>query len=370
MKNVIKLALLSVIIGILSSCTPEVETPVYGDYEKGIYILNQGVFGANGATISYFNPETNEVTDSIFYKVNARGLGDVLQSMVIVDNKAFVVLNNSLKVEVIDLTTFESLAVIAGEEITYPRYIVDGGNGKVYLSNGTFGGTVIAINVETFAIDHVIPVGNGPEKLYCKDNLLYVPNSGYYDAVNYTNVSDSTMSIIDLNTNTVSKLVQLEAKNPKAITSDDNDNIWVLCQGVVGYDASYNASLITEAKLVAYNMETKSVSHSIIIVPIGSTATPANLERNDAGNKLFYGAGFGFEGIYNFDVHTLTVSTEPITPWAENGFSIDPLNGNIWALGDNGTNGTLTVYSNDGLESEIKNKIVGRYPGEVIFNRQ
>ena len=52
-----------------------------GDYSSGIFVVNEGPFGGTG-TISWYNPATGEVQDSIFEKANnGAKLGQFVQSL-------------------------------------------------------------------------------------------------------------------------------------------------------------------------------------------------------------------------------------------------------------------------------------------------
>ena len=81
--------------------------PENGNYSKGVFILNEGGFNSANAEITYFDPtkdvSTTNPIQEIFKTANAGAqLGSVGQSMYFKGNKAYIVLNVSNKVEVVD----------------------------------------------------------------------------------------------------------------------------------------------------------------------------------------------------------------------------------------------------------------------------
>ena len=47
--------------------------------ERGLFIVNEGMFQYGNATLSYYDPETKTVENEVFHRANAFKLGDVAQ---------------------------------------------------------------------------------------------------------------------------------------------------------------------------------------------------------------------------------------------------------------------------------------------------
>src|SRR5689334_14185546 len=101
-------------------------------FDDGIFVVNEGNFQDADGTISHINADNGKVTQDIFGAVNnGLALGDVVQSMVIDDDLAYVVVNNSNKIEVADAESFKSSYTIT--DLALPRYFTTL-NGKGYVT--------------------------------------------------------------------------------------------------------------------------------------------------------------------------------------------------------------------------------------------
>lgn len=100
----------------------------YGEVEEfdvtgtGLFVCNEGNFQYSNGTLSYYNPETNEVRNEVFFRANGFRLGDVVQSMTMHDNKGWIVVNNSHVIFAIDPNTFKEVGRI--ENLTSPATFI------------------------------------------------------------------------------------------------------------------------------------------------------------------------------------------------------------------------------------------------------
>jgi hypothetical protein len=131
MKNLIKIAVLYLTV---VSCT---KTPVSPSENLsvggGVFILNEGNFRGNNGSLSFYSYDSIKIFNDIYYTVNGQTLGDVPNAMVIKGDKAYIVVNNSGKVEVIDQTTIQSKATIKG--LISPRNLAVINDNKAYVSS-------------------------------------------------------------------------------------------------------------------------------------------------------------------------------------------------------------------------------------------
>lgn len=86
-------------------------------------VLNEGLLNTNAGALSVVYRDSTVVVDA-FQDVNHRPMGDVAQSVTLINGKYFVAMNNSKKVEILDPVTFRSLGTILYKQAGYPRQIV------------------------------------------------------------------------------------------------------------------------------------------------------------------------------------------------------------------------------------------------------
>lgn len=204
----------------------------------GMYLLNEGNMGSNKCTLDYLdlsgNTETVHYYRNIYAERNpstVKELGDVGNDLKIHDNKLWMVINCSNKVEV---ATADSCRRLAKIDIPNCRYIAFDDNyayvssyvGPVQISTNTQLGRVYKIDTRTYQKVDSIEVGYQPEELCIIGNKLYVANSGGYRIPQY----DHTISIIDLSAFKEEKKIDV-ADNLHRCRADHYNQLWVSSRG-------------------------------------------------------------------------------------------------------------------------------------------
>ena len=148
-----------------------------GSFSSGIFVINEGNFLSDDGSISFIDSE-GVVQNDIFSENNALlPLGDVVQSMYLWDTTAFILVNNSNKIEVVDGDEMTVLHTIS--DVSLPRYMVSEGDYGYISEWVSFSdrGRISILDLNTYEILDTINVGFGAEALVIRDNKLYVSNN-------------------------------------------------------------------------------------------------------------------------------------------------------------------------------------------------
>lgn len=139
---------------------------------RGLYVLNEGAFGANNASLWHVAPDWETVTPTVYQAAAGRGLGDTGQSLLINGQRLYIVVNGTSTLEVLDLGSGE-LTLIASLDLAgaSPRYAVVL-DGKAYVSSWALSGLLV-IDLGTLAVVDTIAVGGLPEDVQVLAGLVY-----------------------------------------------------------------------------------------------------------------------------------------------------------------------------------------------------
>ncbi len=361
MKNTFLKLFSLLIIAATTSCStddvnnePIIIPPPLGTYENGIFILNEGGFGSSNSSVSFLD-EAGIVSNSIYNQVTGANLGDVAQSMGFNGDNAYIIVNNSGTVEVVNRNTFERVATVT-TSISNPRFIVFNGD-KGYISNwgdptNPADDYIAVLNLETNLIEATIPVAEGPEKLLVISGKLYVAQKGGF---NYGN----TVSVINLNSQTVTNEIEV-ADVPDAIVLEGG-KLYVMCSGKAAFTGDE-----TLAKIFRINPLDNTVETSLTFPEF---THPSYLEADNG--SLFY---LLESDVYSLSPANFQLSNNPLfSPTSDGlqvlyGFGIN--NGQFYIADakDFSSNGEVFVYNSSGIISTRFN--VGINPNSFYFDNE
>lgn len=337
----------------ISSCSDDDDNTsgTLSQTEKGCYVLNTGNWGGNDASLQYYDYASGLATpadaqSNIFAFENGTLLGDLAQDMLWIEDKLFVTVSGSQKLEILDEN---------GKRICEPYlYTTEGASPRMLATDGKFvyvtnyDGNVYVYNASTAEYVKKIAVGTRPEGISYIDGYLVVNNAGELYAYN------GTLSVIELKSGDKK---EYNLVNPYTAS--------VVCNGDVYIIDSGNYSDIP-SKVYRYNVaEAKTEELNFSASAIAAYEDKLLYVNNAWSYEI---NNYVTSPLYSYD--TVTGESKELLP-AEamtniNSLSVNPDNGDIYiGYAQYGVLGTMRVYNINGYEKGIFT--VGYYTAGAYF---
>lgn len=326
--------LLSASVLTISCSKPEktISTPQPDENKKGVFICNEGNFMSDNSSLSFYNPETKNINNNIFYNTNKVPLGDVTFSMTIRDTIGYIVVNNSGHIYAISTNSFKALGTIKG--LTSPRYMKVFNETKAYVTDIS-SNSITIINPQNYSVTGYINVEGTTEEIAQIGDYAYVTNWSY----------GNKLYKIDIRTDKLVATLEVPLQ-PSGVVADKNGKLWVLSDGSYeGSPVGYENSYLTKVDPTSFTIE-----KSLKFKSLDSWAS--KLTINATGDMLYYidwawGSEEVINGAYKMSINDEELPSQPFIKGAESVF---------YALGINPANNDLYISHTPTYGS----------PGEVI----
>ena len=346
------------------SCKEPEPIPPKGAYDGGYFVLNEGQFTHDNASLSFIKEDFSEREDSVYYKNNdQQPLGDVAQSMMANGDKLYILVNNSNKIIVADRWNMKREAEMVSH-IRSPRYMVKVSDRYALVSNWgeVFDANwadveddyVAWVDMENDVVTDTLHTDLGPNQMVFVGGNVYVSISG-------VGMSRNKVSVIDPAAKRHITDIQV-GDRPADIIKDNNDNVWVVCSGNEAWTGNETAG-----HLVRIDPATNSVA---LDLNFQTTEHPRFMVYDSEGDRLFY--------IVNNQLYEMPVSATALPAQAFIDLSGDVTvpyglyyhDGYLFVTDakDFASPGTVTVYD-AGTGQKVGSFDAGFLPNNVLYNK-
>ncbi|NUM31921.1 MAG: hypothetical protein HUU47_06320 [Bacteroidetes bacterium] len=311
---------------------------------EGFFLTNEGTFGLGNASLYFINlkDESKNTNSDLFYAANGRKCGDVLQSINLIGENLWLVINNSGKIEVINSENLKTVQTI--KNFKSPRYTLKVNEEKVYVSD-LYSNAISIVNSNNFTKVGEIKCSGWTEEMILVNNKVWV-----------TNHNSNYVYIINPETDKISDSLEI-AWGGSSIIYDNSNKIWVLCSGDATKNKTGGLFCIDEKKM---KIEKKILFDKPDFNPI-------RLKFNKENDSFL----FVYKGIYKFSKYANSLPSNPIIAEKKGssfyGLTVDKTNGNILIAdaGDYLSSGQILVYSPTG--HFIKSYKAGIIPSDFFW---
>lgn len=320
-------AIFAIVLLFTISCRnddPIVEPQPKGAYENGVIMANEGNFGSPTASVSFISNDFLTVENNIYSNNNAgAALGDVLQSIGFEGDNAYLILNNSNKIEIVNRYSFKKVGTVT-TQLSQPRYIAFAAN-NYYVTNSS--GSSKFVNVYSTATNTFvkkIDLTNSGERIMEVGGKIVVQNASFG--------SGKKLTFINPTTNTIESELIIPNGNIQKTVSNGG-NIYTI------------ASTSTDSYIYKVT-PAGAISSTINLTGI---ANAMNLEID--GTKFFFSSG---SKVYTMEMNSTVVPTTPIITLADTSWSalygFNVIDGKIYISNANGftADSTVDIYSTTG----------------------
>ncbi len=252
---------------------------VSGEYRKGCFVVNEGNFGWGFGEISFIGEDGK--TENNIFGANNQGkvLGNVAQSMTIFEEKAYIVVNNSQKIEVLAPKTMKSLGTISG--FISPRYFCALNSEKAFVTD-LYANGVWVVNPKKMLIEKKIPFDGWSEGILADGKNLLVCNMKNGSLVVFDAFSEEKLKEISLH------------KEAQSLVKVKSGDIWVLCAGGLSEQ---------NAEIFVIDSKEFFVKKSFKIQKRAS-----NLQTDASGENVY----FLSQGLYKMNINAAAIPEKPV----------------------------------------------------------
>jgi DNA-binding beta-propeller fold protein YncE len=298
------------------------------DFSSGVFILCEGQFQATNASLSFYYPQPDSVSNHIFSRVNGVPLGDVANSMLLSGDEAYIVVNNSGRVYRAGRRDMVFRGKITG--LNSPRYMVTGespeGYPRAWISD-LYSGYVLAVDPLAGTRVDSIRIGRSGERLSSEQMIL---NGGELFVACWS--YGRQVLVIDASSGQITDSIEVGLQ-PNSMAVDGEGYLWVLSDGGYFYSPiPQEYASLSRIDMESHKAETMKVWDDL-------SPSPSDLCIDETGEYLY----FLSDGVYRVSLDMEGFSG-PLIPSRDRQFyslGVDPSDGTVYV-------GDAVDYQQDG----------------------
>lgn len=311
---------------------------------EGFFVLNEGGFTAGNSSISYYamnGADAGKTFNNLYSLANNAPLGDVAQSMAFMNNRFYVVVNNSSKIVLMNpnnLALNKSITGFAG-----PRNILQV-DANTALVTQMYSDQIAILSLTTDAVTGYINLGVTSEAVFSAGGKIFVTSQE----------SDKLYAITSVANGTIDSSITI-APGGNSMALDANGKLWVLAYGYWATSAP--------GGLFRVDPNTLTLEASL---PMTTADFATNLKTNPAGDSLFY---LNYS-IYRMAINDAVLPVVPFISGAGHAFytiGLMPNTSNFFAgdAVDYIQSGLLFRYDATGTQTDVDT--VGIIPNNMLW---
>jgi YVTN family beta-propeller protein len=336
-----------ILLSLSCSCSKEIN-PIIIDPGKtylsgeGVFVLNEGNFRSGNGSLSFFSYDSLKIYNHVFLNMNQRPLGDIPYSMGFHGSNAYLLVNNSDKIEVTDRNYLKSVATI--NKISSPRYISFINDRKAYVTS-LYSDSIAIIDLLKNSVTGYINIKKTSESIVTVYTTAFVANW----------VGGNKVMVINTSTNQVTDSIDVGSE-PESMVVDKNETLWVLCNG--GWKRE------NYAELIGISTRTNKIEKRFTFPSVNDS--PTCLQIDGKGATLY----FLLNGVRRMSIEALSLPSQVFIPELEHIFyklGVNPVNNEVFVTDvvDYVNKGKILRYGEGGtLISEMEAEII---PGTICF---
>ena len=298
------------LVMLVSSCHKETTGTIT---QGSVIIVNEGNFGSHtNSDVSIYDPIKKTISNNLFTQENGFSMGNVAQSLYMIGDTAFIVMNNSARVVVADAKHNFKYLYNINIPNSSPRFFIPVGGSRAYVSE-LYANKIWIVDYRLGTILGTIPVSGWTEHMLAQNGKIYVE-----EQTNPGGASVHALLMIDPTTDHITNTITL-ASDPGSMALTNQGKLLVM--------TSHQSTPLLNASLYQIDLLSFSVDRKI---DFGTTRTPNYIRYSSLSDQILFSDSGGIYQMHPTDTVIPTSTFIRSNNWNVYGLNADPTTGDIY----------------------------------------